>query len=285
MSAGRRVAVAALLALGACAAEPPAPRAASPLDPQGVNDGIECVRWSFAADAPKVEAVAAAFGARPFPPSADRARLSDSGLQAAIVRTGDLEAVRSRLGTLTEVFRLPIGQSAAWVQLVRRDLGPGERVGSAPPPAGPAGSVLRLSLRTWLVPDCESGCAQVEVIAHLAAATAPLAARPGEAPGGAPLPQTFLECCLQQGETLLLLPRPPAPTGKGPATAADLPPTPGMLLLGEPLRQLPDGAPRTHATVLAISATVPTAMRPAALPLDSGASMPDTTGGPIEPSP
>ena len=285
MSAIGRLAFATLLALCACASDSPAPRTASPLDPQGVNDGIECVRYSFAADAPKVEAVAAAFGARPFPSSTDRARLADQGLQAAIIRTDDLEAVRTRLGTVTEVFRLPIGQSPAWLQLVRRDLGPSDRLPGASAPPSTEGSVLRLSVRSWLAPDSEAGCAQVEVIAHLAGATTPLAARSGEAPAGSPIAQTFLECCLQQGETLLLLPRPAAPTGKGPATAADLPPTPGMLLLGEPLRQLPDGAPRTYGTVLAISATVPAAMRPAAMPVDSEASMPDTTGEPSAPTP
>jgi hypothetical protein len=278
MSAARALSLALLLT--ACAAEAPPARAPSPLDPQGVNDGVECVRYSFAADAPSVEAVAASFGTRPFPAPMERARLGEQGLQAAIVRTTDLDAVRGRLGTVTEMFRLPIGQSPTWAQLVRRDLGPGERIAGSTSLRNAQGATLRLSLRSWLVPDAQGGCAQVEVIAHVAGPEVPLNARAGEAPMGTALVDTFVTCRLQQGETLLLLPRPAPPSGKGPATAADLPPTAGMLLLGEPLRQLPDGVPRGYASVLAISATVPAAITPPPAAVDSPAPIADTTDTP-----
>ncbi len=265
--------------LAACAPPAAGPAGASSLGPSGTNDGVECLRYSFAADAPRIEAVAASFSTRPWPGADQRARLAQQGIQAAIVRTADLEQVRKRLGTLTEVYRLPVGQSPTWVQLARRDLGPGERltVGSGFGQRALEGHALRLSVRSWLVPDAGAGSAHVETIAHLASAEAPLSAMAGAPPTGTPLVDTRIECRLEEGETLLLLPCPPVPTGKGPATSADLPPTAGMLLLGEPPHALPEGLGRGYATAIAISAQLPPSMRPAPLSVDSGAPIADTT--------
>jgi hypothetical protein len=278
MSRWRPLALLLAGALGACTPGPAA--TPSSIDPSGSNAGVECLRYSFAADAPRIEAVAASFSTRPFPLPADRARLAAQGLQGAIIRTADLEQVRKRLGTLTEVYRLPIGQSPAWVQLVRRDLGPGERLAASTgfTPRTTDENVLRISLRAWLVPDTVSGCVQVEVIAHVAGPASPMTVAPGDPPMGTPLVPTRVACRLQEGETLLLLPCPPVPTGKGPATAADLPPTAGMLLLGEPTSAIPEGLGKGHSTALVISAHVPAAMRPAPAAVDSEAPIADTTG-------
>lgn len=267
------------LLLVACGPQAVTPPQGSGQSPAGVNDGIDCLRWTFAADAPRIESVAASFSTRPFPSPDQRARLAAQGLQAAVIRSTDLDQVRRRLGTLTEAYHLPVGQTPTWLQLARRDLGPGERLtassGFTRRPL--EGSVLRLSVRSWLVPDTESGSAQVEAILHVSGPEAQLAAAPGDPPAGTPLLDTRIECRLTDGETLLLLPCPPVPTGKGPATSADLPPTPGVLLLGEPTHAPPEGLGRGHSTAVAISARVPPAMRPAGGPtVDSEAPIADT---------
>jgi hypothetical protein len=266
-----------MLALAACATPPPtSPRTAS-LDPEGLNDGIECMRYAFATDAPRIESVAAAFATRVFPSPSDRERLAREGVQAAIVRTADLAEIRSRLGPLTEVTRFPIGQSPAWTELAGRDLGPGERLGLDTRVLRAEAGKARASVRSWLVPDTQGACAQVEIAMHLVEPTSRRAPQPGEPPDGAISLGSVIECCLRDGEALLLLPRPAPPVGKGPATGADLPPRIGALLLGEPTRRLPDGAQRGFATALAISARVPEAMRPTpSNAVDSGAPISDT---------
>ena len=260
--------------------------ARSTLDPEGLNEGVECLRYAFAADAPEVEAIAAGFASRPFPADPDRSRLAAEGLQAAIVPTADLEALRTRLGPVTEAVRMPIGQSATWSEIARRDLKAGERIMVAGRALRSGGGSLRLSVRSWLSPDASGGCAQVETIVHLVDDGARLAGQPGDPPMGTPLVPTDVECCLQGGESLVILPRPQPLVAKGPATGADLPPPCGTALLGEPSRTLPGGVSRGYATVLVISAIVPAAMQPepaaapAAAPIpgpvDSGAPIADT---------
>lgn len=260
-----------------------APATKSTLDPEGLNEGVEVLRYAFAADAPEVEAIAAGYAVRPFPSDPDRSRLAAEGLQVAIVPTSELETIRSRLGPLTEAVRLPIGQSPTWTEIARRDLKPGERVMVTGRTLRSGGGSLRLGLRTWLSPDASGGCAQVETIVHLVDEGARLAGQPGDAPMGTPLPTTDLECCLLDGESLLVLPRAQPTVAKGPATGADLPPLCGPALLGEPQRRLPEGVQRGYATVVAISARVPAAMRPEpaadappAAPVDSKAPIADT---------
>lgn len=285
MSAGGRIACVVALALPlACAPQAPEASAGRPsLDPEGLNEGVEVLRYAFAADAPQVEAVAAGFAARPFPDDATRARLAAEGLQAAIVPTRELETIRARLGPVTEAVRMPVGQSPTWSEIVRRDLRAGERLRVDGRTLRSGGGSLRLSLRSWLSPDAAGGCAHLELVAHLVDDGARLAGQPGEAPMGTTLASTDVECCLEDGESLLVLPRPQPTVAKGPATGADLPPLVGPALLGEPQRRLPDGVQRGYATVLAVSARVPAAMRPeptrsAPEPaaLDSGAPIADT---------
>lgn len=273
----------AALPLGCAPTVTDAPPARSTLDPEGLNEGVEVLRYAFAADAPQVEAVAAGFSARAFPGEPDRSRLAAEGLQVAVVPTADLETIRSRLGPLTEAVRMPIGQSPTWSEIARRDLKPGERVTVAGRTLRSGGGSLRLSVRTWLSPDASGGCAQVEAIVHLVDDGARLAGQPGEPPMGSPVADTAVECCLQDGESLLVLPRPQPTVAKGPATGADLPPRCGPALLGEPQRPMPDGARRGYATVIAISARVPAAMHPDPAPeaapptaVDSAAPIADT---------
>ena len=285
MSLARGIAWLALAALPiACApAASETPSTRSTLDPEGLNEGVEVLRYAFAADAPEVEAIAAGFAARPFPPDAMRERLATEGLQAAIVPTRDLETIRSRLGPLTEAVRLPMGQSPTWAEIAHRDLKPGERVMVSGRTMRSGGGSLRLGLRTWLSPDAAGGCAHVEAIVHLVDDGARLAGQPGDAPMGTPVTSTDIECCLQDGESLLVLPMAQPTVAKGPATGADLPPRCGPALLGEPQRRLPEGVQRGFATVVVISARVPAGMRPepiaetaATPPVDSKAPIADT---------
>jgi hypothetical protein len=285
VSAARAILHGALIALVGCASAPP-PTPGSSLDPERLNDGVEGMRYAFATDAPRIEGVTAAFATRVFPLPADRDRLAREGIQAAIVRAADLGEIRSRLGPITEATRFPIGQSPSWTELARRELQAGERIGVGSSVVRSEGGEARVSVRTWLVPDAEGGCAQVEVAMHLLDAGSRRAPQPGEPPDGTVAADTVLECCLQDGEALLLLPRPLPPPGKGPATGADLPPRMGALLLGEPLRKLPDGVQRGYATAIAIAARVPAAMRPDPAPrVDSEAPMGDTVRSPLGPEP
>jgi hypothetical protein len=280
----RHAILVALACVTACA---PAPTpATSSLDPEGRNDGIESMRYAFATEAPRIEAVTAAFATRVFPLPADRERLAREGVQAAIVRSSDLGEIRRRLGPITEVTRFPIGQASSWTELVRRDMRAGERIGAGTTVLRSEGGEARVSVRSWLVPDTQGGCAHVEVVMHLVEAGSRRAPQPGEPPDGSVAADSVIECCLQDGEALLLLPRPLPAVTKGPATGADLPPRIGTLLLGEPLRRLPDGAQHGYATALAIAARVPPAMRPPETGLvDSDAPIRDTVGTAIGPNP
>jgi len=280
----RHAILAAVACVTACA---PAPKhATSSLDPEGLNDGIESMRYAFATEAPRIEAVTAAFATRVFPLPADRERLAREGVQAAIVRASDLGEIRRRLGPITEVTRFPIGQANSWTELARRDMRAGERIGVGPAVLRSEGGEARVSVRSWLVPDTHGGCAHVEVVMHLVEAGSRRAPQPGEPPDGSVAVDSVIECCLEDGEALLLLPRPLPAVTKGPATGADLPPRIGSLLLGEPLRQLPDGAQHGYATAIAIAARVPVAMRPPQTgPVDSDAPIRDTGGTPPGPTP
>lgn len=271
---------AACAALVACAAPAPPP-AASTLDPERLNDGIECMRYAFATDAPRVEAIAASFSTRLFPLPADRERLAREGVQAAIVRTADLGEIRRRLGPLTESTRMPIGQSASWTELARRPLRPDERVGVDSVTVAGAGGEARASVRSWLVPEVAGACAHVEVALHVVEPTSRRALQPGEPPDGTVSKGSVIECCLADGESLLLLPRPLPPPGKGPATGADMPPRVGTLVLGEPVRQAIERPGSGYATAIAISARVPATLQPAPqVPVDSAAPMEDTVEAP-----
>lgn len=282
MNRARAILCGALVALTACATAP-RPRPAN-LDPEGLNDGVEVMRYAFATDAPRIEAVAASFATRLFPGPADRERLAREGIQAAVVHASDLAEIRARLGPLTEATRFPVGQSPGWTELARRDMRAGERVGLGGVILASEGGQALLSLRSWLVPDTEGGCAQVEIAMHVLEASSRRAPQPGEPPDGTVAADSVIECCLRDGEALLLLPRPLPSVSKGPATGAELPPRIGTLLLGEPLRQLPDGVQRGYATAIAIAARVPTAMRPAsASPVDSAAPLRDTVPKPPGP--
>lgn len=273
--------------LGCIAACTSAPKAVpSTLDPEGLNDGIESMRYSFATEAPRIEAVTAAFATRVFPLPADRDRLAREGVQAAIVRASDLGEIRRRLGPITEVTRFPIGQASSWTELARREMRAGERIGVGSTVLRSEGGEARLSVRSWLVPDTRGGCAHVELVMHLVEAGSRRAPQPGEPPDGSVAVDGVIECCLEHGEALLLLPRPLPAVSKGPATGADLPPRIGTLLLGEPLRQLPDGAQHGYATAIAIAARVPASMRPSqGDPLDSEAPIRDTVAKPTGPTP
>ena len=92
------IGVAALAA--SCASTPsegPAP--AANID-RGDTEGLVCVRYTLDTDAPRMEAVVAAFATRLFPTPDERAALAHEGLQVAIVPASDLPDIRTRLGPL-----------------------------------------------------------------------------------------------------------------------------------------------------------------------------------------
>ena len=249
------------------------------------SDGLVVMRYSIAADAPNIEAVAVAFAHREFPSPAGRDRLAHSGLQAVIVPTSDLPTIRSRLGSVTELTQTQIGQSAHWIELARRDM-PGDQILSM---GGRTQhfrkASFRLSVRDWLVPDQEGGCVQTEVLVHWVAENEKSSPIAGDPPVGTPLLLTAIECCLRSGETLLLLPSPPSCAGKGPAVGADMPPSPGNFLLGEPLSDQTTRVTPGYSMVVALAATVPEAMTPqSAETVDTTPSIVDTAPSAV-PSP
>ena len=254
------IGVAALAA--SCASTPsegPAP--AANID-RGDTEGLVCVRYTLDTDAPRMEAVVAAFATRLFPTPDERAALAHEGLQVAIVPASDLPDIRTRLGPLTEVTRVIVGQSANWVELAHRDLGADDLVMMDGAFMRGDGGALRISVRDAVMPDADGGCVQTEVAMHLTPATLPMQSLPGDAPAGRVVMQSAIECCLHDGEALLILPAPTVSTGKGPATTSDLPPTAGVALLGE--RATPERGKDRHgySVAIALIAKVPAGIRP-----------------------
>jgi len=236
--------------------------------------GLTLVRCSILADAADLEATAVAYAVRPYPSPAEQERLGRLGLQVAVVRPSDVPAIRERLRTVGPVVETAIGQSAAWLDLAAREASPGVASlggGTA------AGGTLALSVRDWIVPQEDGGCVATEMAMHLLPLDAPLFQAAGQPPRGTLVQGSALACCLQRDEALLVLPRPVTGSGKGPASLAEMPPSPGVFLLGErPLRG-PEGV-RHASTLLVLMASLPPAMAPP--PLDTDQSAADTLPNP-----
>lgn len=254
---------------------------------RGDTEGLACVRYTLDTDAPRMEAVVAAFATRLFPTPDERATLAHEGLQVAIVPASELPDIRTRLGPLSEVTRVIVGQSANWVELAHRDLGPDDLVMMDGAFMRGDGGALRISVRDAVMPSADAGCVQTEVVMHVTPASLPMQSLPGSAPAGRVVVQSAIECCLQDGEALLILPAPPVATGKGPATTSDLPPTAGVALLGEratPDRATPERAKdrRGYSVAIALIAKVPAGIRPSAaeevdVPTTAGHTAPSPT--------
>lgn len=240
-----------------------APAPANPAGPGG-PDGLQCLRYAIRAGAPEMEAIAAAFAVKPWPSPALRRSLAAAGLQAAIIRSGDADAVRERLGPVSEVVRTEIGTATAWVDLVERQVPAG--VAAAAVPGWRAGRLdtAALALRGWVVPDASGGRIDAELAIHLLHQETRRTATPGTSPDGWSLPEATFACSLREGEALLLLPRPPPPRGKGPALGTELPAPCGMFLLGEPdLRRGQDGS-SGFSTALVLVPRLPRGIAPPA---------------------
>jgi hypothetical protein len=136
---------------------------------------------------------------------------------------------------------------------------------------------LTLSVRDWIVPDESDGCLQAELAMHVVAPDAPLLRVPGQPPRGTLVEGSGLTCCLRQDEALLVLPRPMTALGKGPASLAELPPPPGVFLLGERPLGRSDG-PTRASTLLVLMASLPPSIAPP--PLDTDQSAADTLPNP-----
>lgn len=279
---GSAIGVATLAA--SCASTPQDPPAPTASAERGDAEGLLCVRYTLDTDAPRMEAVAAAFATRLFPTPDERATLAHEGLQVAIVPASELPDIRTRLGPLTEVTRVIVGQSANWVELAHRDLGADDLVMMDGAFMRGDGGALRISVRDAVMPVAEGGCVQTEVAMHLTPATVPMQSLPGDAPLGRVVKQSAIECCLQDGEALLILPAPPVATGKGPATTSDLPPTAGVALLGE--RAAPDRTKdrRGYSVAIALIAKVPAGIRPSpAEEVDAPPVVGHTPRSPVDP--
>jgi len=201
-------AVGAATIAASCASGPTDPPSPLTNIDRGDSEGLVCVRYTLDTDAPRMEAVAAAFATRLFPTPDERAALAHEGLQVAIVPAGDLPDIRTRLGPLTEVTRVIVGQSANWVELAHRDLGADDLVMMDGAFMRGDGGALRISVRDAVMPDADGGCVQTEVAMHLTPATLPMQSLPGDAPAGRVVMQSAIECCLHDGEALLILPAP-----------------------------------------------------------------------------
>ena len=237
-------------------------------------DGLTLVRCSILADAAELEATAVAYAVRPYPSPAEQERLGRLGLQVAVVRPSDVPAIRDRLRTVGPVVETAIGQSAAWLDLAAREASPG--VASLGGGAA-IGSTLALSVRDWIVPQEDGGCVATEVAMHLLPSGVPLFQAAGRPPRGTLVQGSALACCLRRDEALLVLPRPVTGSGKGPASLAEMPPSPGVFLLGErPLRG-PEGVSYA-STLLVLMASLPPAISPP--PLDTDQPSADTAPGP-----
>lgn len=251
--------VAAVLLVGCASTPAPAPTITAR---SGGPDGLQCLRYAIRAGAPEMEAIAAAYAARPWPSPALRRSLAAAGLQAAIIRAGDAETVRERLGPVSEVVRTEIGTATAWVDLVERQVPAGVATAAVPGwRAGPLDTVA-LALRGWVVPDATGGRIDAELAIHLLHQETRRTATPGASPDGWLLREATFACSLREGEALLLLPRPPPPRGKGPAVEAELPAPCGMFLLGEPdARRGQDGS-SGFSTALVLVPRLPSGIVP-----------------------
>ena len=270
--------------VSACTPAQPDALSPSTISERGESDGLLCVRYTLDTDAPRMEAVVAAFATRLFPTPAERAVLAHEGLQVAIVPASELPDIRTRLGPVTEVTRVIVGQSPNWVELARRDLGADDLVMMDGKFMRGDGGALRISVRDSVMPLADGGCVQTEVAMHLTLATLPMQSLPGDAPSGRVVMQSAIECCLQDGEALLILPAPPVSTGKGPATTSDLPPTAGVALLGE--RATPERSKDRHgySVAIALIAKVPAGIRPSpAEEVDAPADVGHTAPAAAEP--
>lgn len=216
--------------VGACAprATPQAPQQSSP-----TSGGLEVSRYAILAAAPEMEAVAAAFAARSWPSPAARAELAAVGLQAAVIRAEDEAAVRQRLGPVSEVVRTALGVTPAWVDLIERPLPAGVGVASEPAWVHVDGDTAAICVRDWAVPDERGGRIEADVAMHLTHKETRRSGAPGDPPDGIVVRGSAFTCSLREGEAMLLLPRPPAPRGRGPALDSELPVPCGALLLGE----------------------------------------------------
>jgi|GEM_PF-1583596 len=243
---------------------------------QAATDGLTCIRYTVDADAPRLEAVAAAFASRIFPSTAERATLAREGLQAAIIPAVELPAIRRRLGSVSEVTQMIIGQSPTWVDIAHRTLNADSLLTVNGQFQRGENGWLQLSVRTFVTPLAQSSCVQVEVVMHLNTTTAPRAGLPGDAPAGVVIATASINCCLQHDEALLILPLPTASPGKGPASQSDLPPTCGVYVLGEPANPT-SNAHRGYSIAIALIAKVPESIRQISTErVDMQALMPDT---------
>lgn len=251
------VVLAAAMLARCAAAPPPEPGVAGP-------EGLQSLRYGIRAGAPEMEAIAAAFAVRPWPSPALRASLATAGLQAAVIRAADADAVRERLGPVSEVVRTEIGVATAWVDLVERQVPAGVATAAVPGWRPGAMDTAALALRGWIVPDATGGRVDAELAIHLLHQETRRTATPGTPPDGWLLRGATFACSLRQGEALLLLPRPPPPQGKGPAMGAELPAPCGMFLLGEAdARRGQDGS-RGFSTALVLVARLPPGITPPA---------------------
>lgn len=269
--------VASLLLAGCAASPPPAPDRTSP-----GPEGLQALRYGIRAGAPEMEAIAAAFAVRPWPSPALRQSLAAAGLQAAIIRAGDAEAVRERLGPVSDVVRTEIGTATAWVDLVERQVPAGVATAAIPGwRAGPL-DTASLALRGWIVPETSGGRLDVEVAIHLMHQETRRTSLPGTPPDGWLLRASAFGCTLRDGEALLLLPRRAPPRGKGPALDADLPAPCGMFLLGEPDARRGQAGTDGFSTALVLIARLPAGIHP---PPVEGMDTPARGWDTSEPSP
>lgn len=161
------VAAAALLATGACApkedARPEGPLAAAaalvdrPRSP-GETNGLEVVRWSVADRDAAIRRALERHADRSVPLSADASALLDAGFRAAVVPDAMLPSLLADLGGTTSAVTTWFGQTPQWRETARAELaeplpvmvdGRAERL---------AGGWLRLMTRGWTV-ELENGAA------------------------------------------------------------------------------------------------------------------------------
>ncbi len=271
------LAILGLLAV-ACAAPPGPPPPADPLAlPSSGPDGLQATRYAIRAGAPELEAVTAAFATRPWPSPAQRRDLSDAGLQMAVIRAADADEIRRRLGPVSEVARTEIGVAPSWVDIVERRVPAGVAAGIVPGwQEGPL-DMAALAVRGWVVPDTDGGRVDLELAMHVMRGETRRLANAGAAPTGWTLRASAIACSLREGEALLVLPRPPAPRGKGPAADGSAPATCGSFLLGEPDPARGQVAEGGFATALLLVARLPVGIQPApTASLDTPTSVGDT---------
>lgn len=281
MTAGRLALATASLLAAACATAPPAsaPVTAPAPTPAG-PEGLQVLRYSIQAGAPEMEAIAAAYAVRPWPSPALRRSLSLAGLQAAVIRAADAEAIRQRLGPVSEVVRNELGSAPAWIDIVERQVPAGVAASIVPGWRGGPMDTAALAVRDWVVPDATGGRVDLEVAIHLMRQETRRTALAGAPPDGWLLRDAAISCSLREGEALLVLPRPPAPRGKGPAVDAELPAPCGVFLLGEADPARGQSSSKGFSTALVLVARLPAGITPPAAPLDTPTPVGDTVADP-----